>query len=94
MLGPDYIWRLQWIVGPLSGVKVQVAVFVLFNLAIFMSNNYLDRSNYVKSLLLMIGKDKKVTDKERGFLHDVAKKLSFNKCSLNGQLMNCLRMNI
>jgi hypothetical protein len=44
-----------------------------------MINNYLDRSNYVKGLLLMIGKDKKITDKEREFLHDVAEKLSFNK---------------
>lgn len=67
------------IVGPLSDVKVQVAVFVLFNLEIFMTNNYLDRSNYVKGLLLMIGKDKKITDKERKYLHKTGKTLSFNE---------------
>ena len=44
-----------------------------------MNNNYLDRSNYVKGLLLMIGKDKKITDEERDFLHRAAEMLSFNK---------------
>jgi hypothetical protein len=44
-----------------------------------MTNNYLDRSNYVKGLLLMIGKDKIITDKERDFLHKTGKTLSFNK---------------
>ena len=44
-----------------------------------MTNNYLDRSNYVKGLLLMIGKDKKITDKERDFLHNVAETFSFDK---------------
>ena len=44
-----------------------------------MTNNYLDRSNYVKGLLLLIGKDKKITDKERDFLHNLGKTLSFNK---------------
>jgi len=44
-----------------------------------MTNNYLDRSNYVKGLLLMIGKDKKITDKEKDFLHKTGKTLSFNK---------------
>jgi hypothetical protein len=44
-----------------------------------MTNNYLDRSNYVKGLLLLIGKDKKITDEERDFLHTVGKALSFNK---------------
>jgi len=44
-----------------------------------MTNNYLDRSNYVKGLLLMIGKDKKITDEERDFLHNVAETLSFDK---------------
>ena len=44
-----------------------------------MKNDYLDRSNYVKGLLLLIGKDKKITDAERDFLHTVGKALSFNK---------------
>ena len=44
-----------------------------------MTTNYLDRSNYVKGLLLLIGKDKKITDKERDFLHNLGKTLSFNK---------------
>ena len=44
-----------------------------------MTNNYLDRSNYVKGLLLLIGKDKKISDKERVFLHKTGKTLSFNK---------------
>jgi hypothetical protein len=44
-----------------------------------MANNYLDRSNYVKGLLLMIGKDKKITVNERDFLHKTATTLSFNK---------------
>ena len=43
-----------------------------------MNNNYLDRSNYVKGLLLLIGKDKKITDKERDFLHNIGKTLDFN----------------
>jgi hypothetical protein len=44
-----------------------------------MTNNYLDRSNYIKGLLLMIGKDQKITDEERDFLHNVAETLSFDK---------------
>ena len=44
-----------------------------------MKNDYLDRSSYVKGLLLLIGKDKKITDEERDFLHTVGKALSFNK---------------
>jgi hypothetical protein len=44
-----------------------------------MTNNYLDRSNYVKGLLLLIGKDKKITDSERDFLHNTGKTLSFDK---------------
>ena len=44
-----------------------------------MTNNYIDRSNYVKGLLLMIGKDKKITDEERDFLYVAAEILSFNK---------------
>jgi len=44
-----------------------------------MTNNYLDRSSYVKGLLLLIGKDKRITDKEREFLHKIGKTLSFNK---------------
>jgi hypothetical protein len=44
-----------------------------------MTNNYLDRSNYVKGLLLLIGKDKKISDTERVFLHKIGKTLSFNK---------------
>jgi hypothetical protein len=44
-----------------------------------MTNNYLDRSNYVKGLLILIGKDKKITDEERDFLHNVAESLSFDK---------------
>jgi hypothetical protein len=43
------------------------------------ANNYLDRSNYVKGLLLLIGKDKKITDDERDFLHRIGSILSFNK---------------
>jgi len=44
-----------------------------------MTNNYLERSNYVKGLLLLIGKDKKITDSERDFLHNIGKTFSFNK---------------
>ena len=44
-----------------------------------MKNDYLDRSSYVKGLLLLIGKDKKITDEERDFLHRVGTALSFNK---------------
>ena len=44
-----------------------------------MKNDYFDRSSYVKGLLLLIGKDKKITDEERDFLHTVGKALSFNK---------------
>jgi len=44
-----------------------------------MKNDYLDRSSYVKGLLLLIGKDKRITDEERDFLHTVGTALSFNK---------------
>jgi hypothetical protein len=46
---------------------------------ILMANNYLDRSNYLKGLLLLIGKDKKITVGERDFLHTAGKTLSFDK---------------
>ena len=49
-----------------------------------MTNNYLDRSNYVKGLLLLMGKDKKITDDERDFLHNVAETLSFDKKFIDG----------
>jgi hypothetical protein len=44
-----------------------------------MTNNYLDRSNYAKGLLLLIGKDKKITNAERKSLHNMAKTLDFNE---------------
>ena len=44
-----------------------------------MPDNYLDRSNYAKGLLLLIGKDKKITDAERKNLHSMAKTLDFNE---------------
>jgi hypothetical protein len=44
-----------------------------------MINNYLDRSNYVKGLLLLIGKDKKITDSEKAFLHNIGETLGFDK---------------
>jgi hypothetical protein len=44
-----------------------------------MTNNYLDRSNYVKGLLLLIGKDNKITDSERDFLQKIGATLSFDK---------------
>ena len=44
-----------------------------------MTNNYLDRSNYVKGLLLLIGKDNKITDSERDFLQKIGSALSFDK---------------
>jgi len=53
-----------------------VAVFLF---AIFMTKKYLDRSNYVRGLLLLIGKDKKITDSERYFLHRIGKTLGFDK---------------
>jgi hypothetical protein len=51
-----------------------------------MTNNYLDRSNYVKGLLLLMGKDKKITDDERDFLHNVAETLSFDKKFIDGAI--------
>jgi hypothetical protein len=44
-----------------------------------MTDNYLDRSNYVKGLLLLIGKDNKITDSERDFLQKIGATLSFDK---------------
>jgi hypothetical protein len=44
-----------------------------------MTNNYLDRSNYVRGLLLLIGKDNKITDSERDFLQTIGSALSFDK---------------
>lgn len=44
-----------------------------------MTNNYLDRSNYLKGLLLLCGKDKKITNAEREFLLRVGKTLSFDQ---------------
>ena len=49
-----------------------------------MTNNYLDRSNYVKGLLLLMGKDKKISDDERDILHNVAETLSFDKKFIDG----------
>ena len=49
-------------------------------------NDYLDRSNYVKGLLLLMGKDKKITDDERDFLHNVAETLSFDKKFIDGAI--------
>jgi hypothetical protein len=51
-----------------------------------MTNNYLDRSNYVKGLLLLIVKDKKITDDERDFLHNIAEALSFDKKFIEGAI--------
>jgi hypothetical protein len=51
-----------------------------------MTNNYLDRSNYVKGLLLLMGKDKKITEEERDFLHNVAETLSFDKKFIDGAI--------
>ena len=51
-----------------------------------MTNNYLDRSNYVKGLLLLMGKDKKISDDERDFLHNVAETLSFDKKFIDGAI--------
>ena len=44
-----------------------------------MINNYLDKSNYVTGLLLLIGKDQKITDAERDLLHKIGGILSFDK---------------
>jgi hypothetical protein len=44
-----------------------------------MTSIYLDRSNYVKGLLLLIGKDNRITDSERDFLHKIGSALSFDK---------------
>jgi hypothetical protein len=44
-----------------------------------MTNDYLDRSNYLKGLLLLIGKDKKITGSERDYLHNIGNTLGFDK---------------
>ena len=51
-----------------------------------MTNNYLDRSHYLKGMLLLIGKDKKITNSERVFLHSIGKTFSFNKKFIEGAI--------
>ncbi len=55
-----------------------------------MPNNYQDRSNYVRGLLLLIGKDRKITDAERNFLLAVAKTLDFNESFIENALNELL----
>lgn len=55
-----------------------------------MPDNYLDRSNYVRGLLLLIGKDRKITDAERNFLCTVAKTLDFNESFIENALNELL----
>lgn len=55
-----------------------------------MPDNYLDRSNYVRGLLLLIGKDRKITDAERNFLCTIAKILDFNEGFIENALNELL----
>lgn len=44
-----------------------------------MKLNLLDRSNYLKGLLVLIGKDKKISEDENNFIMNVGKILGFDK---------------
>lgn len=44
-----------------------------------MTDNFLDRSNYFKGLLLLIGKDSKITKSEKALLNKVRDTLDFEK---------------
>ncbi len=44
-----------------------------------MALNPLDRSNYFKGLLILIGKDREISDSERGMMKKLAEILGFNQ---------------
>lgn len=44
-----------------------------------MKLNIRDRSNYLKGLLVLIGKDRKISDDENDFIMNVGKKLGFDQ---------------
>ncbi len=44
-----------------------------------MDSNFLDKSNYFRGLILLIGKDKKITESEKGIIKSIAKILNYNQ---------------
>ncbi len=44
-----------------------------------MDSNFLDKSNYFRGLILLIGKDKKITESEKGIIKSIAKTLNYNQ---------------
>ncbi len=44
-----------------------------------MDSNFLDKSNYFRGLILLIGKDKKITKSEKGIIKSIAKTLNYNQ---------------
>lgn len=55
-----------------------------------MTLNLLDRSNYFKGLLLLVGKDKKVTEKEKEMMKNLGKTLGFDKEFVDEAIGNLL----
>lgn len=49
-----------------------------------MTDNFLDRSNYFKGLLLLIAKDHKVSEAEKNLIFTVGKTLGFEKSFFEG----------
>ena len=55
-----------------------------------MTNNFLDRSNYFKGLLLLVGKDQKVSEAEKDMIFTVGKTLGFEKSFFEGAVKDLL----
>ncbi|MFA8342625.1 MAG: hypothetical protein ACEPO8_06580 [Rhodothermaceae bacterium] len=55
-----------------------------------MTDNFLDRSNYFKGLLLLVGKDQKVSEAEKDMIFTVGKTLGFEKSFFEGAVKDLL----
>jgi len=55
-----------------------------------MTDNFLDRSNYFKGLLLLVGKDQKVSEAEKKLIFAVGKTLGFEKSFFEGAVKDLL----
>jgi len=76
---PIYLFcRDQLLTGiSIRNYKIFVKLFLLKGK--IMQLTVLDRSNYLKGLLILIGKDKKITEDERELFLRLSKVLGFNK---------------
>lgn len=51
-----------------------------------MTNNYLDKSNYLRGLLLLASKDRKVSEREKEFLLETGKTIGFDSKFIEGAI--------